>query len=175
MMKDERQKQTARVPGTDGAGPQWSGDERSESTRNGGPAPSAALREGGSLPDPEVSERPQRRHFSAAYKAKIVQAADACTEPGQVGVLLRREGIYSSHLSTWRRLYHAGALACLRDDKRGRKPSRHPLEEENERLRKQLARTERRLQQAETIIDIQKKVAQMLGIPLRNVEDEENA
>ncbi|MBE7557723.1 transposase [bacterium] len=119
---------------------------------------SAALREGGSLPDPEVSERPQRRHFSAVYKAKIVQAADACTEPGQVGVLLRREGIYSSHLSSWRRLYHAGALACLRDDKRGRKPSRHPLEEENERLRKQLARTERRLQQAENIIDIQKKL-----------------
>ena len=174
-MKDGRQKPAARVPGTDGAGPEWSGDERSESTRNGGPAPSAALREGGSIPDPEVSEKPARRRFSAAYKAKIVQAAEACTEPGQIGALLRREGLYSSQLSKWRRQYHAGALSGLRDDKRGRKPTRHPLEEENERLRKQLARTEKRLQQAETIIDIQKKVAQMLGIPLKNVEDEENA
>jgi transposase len=174
-MNRESQMAMARVPGTDGAGPQWSVDERSESTRNGGPAPSAALREGGSIPDPEVSEKPRRRRFSAAYKARIVQAADACTEPGRIGALLRREGIYSSQLSTWRRLYHAGALSSLRDDKRGRKPSRHPLEEENERLRKQLARTEKRLQQAETIIDIQKKVAQMLGIPLKHVEEEENA
>jgi transposase len=174
-MKGEQQKHAVRVPGTDGAGPQWSVDERSESTRNGGAAPSAALREGGSIPDPEVAEKRKRRRFSAAYKAKIVQAADACIESGEIGALLRREGLYSSQLSSWRRLYHAGALSGLRDDKRGRKPSRHPLEEENERLRKQLERTEKRLQQAETIIDIQKKVAQMLGIPLKNVEDEENA
>jgi len=122
-----------------------------------------------------VSEKTARRRFSAAYKARIVQAVDACTEPGQIGALLRREGLYSSQLSKWRRQYHAGALSGLWDDKRGLKPTRHPREEELERLRKQLARTEKRLQQAETIIDIQKKVAQMLGIPLKNVEGEENA
>jgi transposase-like protein len=127
------------------------------------------------VPNPEVSDRPKRRRFSAAYKAQIVEEADRCSEPGSVAALLRREGLFSSHLTHWRQEYRAGALQRLQDDKRGRKRTQHPLEAENESLRKQLARTERRLQQAETIIEIQKKVAQMLGIPLKSEKDEENA
>ena len=87
--------------------------------------------------------------------------------------MLRREGLYSSQLSAWRKLYRAGALQALRDDKRGRKATKHPLEDENARLRKQNERLAGRLEQAETIIEIQKKVATMLGIPLNSVENEE--
>lgn len=125
------------------------------------------------VPDPEVSARPVRRHFSAAYKARIVEQAERCTEAGQVAALLRHEGLYSSHLSNWRKLYRTGALQALRDDKRGRKRKRHPLEDDNERLRKQNARLAHRLEQAETIIEIQKKVSSMLGIPLNSIENEE--
>lgn len=125
------------------------------------------------IPDPEVEARPKRRRFSAAYKARIVEEAEGCTEPGAVGALLRREGLYSSQLSKWRTQYRAGALDALRDDKRGRKPTKHPLEDEVVRLRKENARLSGRLEQAEAIIEIQKKVAAMLGNPLPSVEHEE--
>lgn len=122
------------------------------------------------VPEPEVLARPKRRRFTAAYKARIVEEAEGCKETGEVGALLRREGLYSSHLSKWRQLYRAGALNALVDDKRGRKMTRHPLEDENERLRKHNERLAHRLERAETIIDIQKKVSTMLGIPLNSVE-----
>jgi len=156
------------------AGPQCSEGERSEAERNGGPAKAASRPDGSSFPDPEVPEQPQRRYFSAAYKARVVEEAQRCSAPGEVGALLRREGLYSSHLTKWRKLYQSGALNGLRDDKRGRKGMKHPLEDENERLRKQNVRLARRLEQAETIIEIQKKVSAMLGIPLNSIEDEEN-
>jgi transposase-like protein len=124
------------------------------------------------IPAPEVSAFPKRRRFSAGYKAGVVEEAEGCTEPGAIGALLRREGLYSSQLSKWRELYRTGALLALRDDKRGRKATKHPLEDENERLRKHNERLRQRLEQAETIIEIQKKVATMLGIPLNSVEDE---
>ncbi len=126
-----------------------------------------------SIPDPEVSAHPKRRRFSADYKARIVEEAQACTESGAIGALLRREGLYSSQLSEWRKLYRTGALKALRDDKRGRKPTKHPLEDEVARLRKHNERLANRLERAETIIEIQKKVATMLGIPLNSVENEE--
>lgn len=122
------------------------------------------------IPDPEVEARPKRRRFSAAYKARIVEEAEGCTELGAIGALLRREGLYSSHLSKWRVQYRSGALDALRDDKRGRKPKKHPLEDEVARLRKENARLSVRLEQAEAIIEIQKKVAAMLGNPLPSVE-----
>ncbi len=127
----------------------------------------------GPIPDPEVPAHPTRRRFSAAYKARVVEEADGCTESGAVGALLRREGLYSSQLSAWRKLYHGGALQALRDDKRGRKATKHPLEDENARLRKHNERLCGRLEQAEAIIEIQKKVTAMLGIPLNSVENEE--
>ena len=115
-------------------------------------------------PDPEVIETVRRRRFTAKYKLAVLAEADRC-EAGQLGALLRREGLYSSHLSVWRRQREAGALAGLAARKRGR-PGRVPdvqgqrlaeLEQENARLRQ-------RLLQAETIIDVQKKVSLLLGI-----------
>jgi transposase-like protein len=155
------------------AEPRGSGDGDGKPEVNGKLSEAGAWRRAGSPPDPEVPARPKRRRFSAAYKARIVEEAEGCTGPGEIGALLRREGLYSSQLSKWRRLYRAGALRALRDDKRGRKATKHPLEDENERLRRQNDRLARRLEQAELIIEIQKKVAAMLGIPLDSVEREE--
>jgi transposase-like protein len=123
----------------------------------------------GKIPDPEVGLGAQRRRFSAAYKSRMVEEAAKATD---IGALLRREGLYSSQLSKWRVQYRTGALQGLRDDKRGRKAAKNPLEDEVTRLRKEIARLARRLEQAETIIDIQKKVSSMLGIPLPNVGNE---
>jgi transposase-like protein len=121
-----------------------------------------------------VLEKPSRRRFTAEYKARIVQEADECTEMGQVGALLRREGLYSSQLAQWRKQYRAGGYAALVNSKRGRKRKRSALEVENERLRKQVSQLERRLQQAEAVIDIQKKASEMLGIPLKALESGES-
>lgn len=110
-------------------------------------------------PDPEVPERAQRRQFSAAYKQRILEEADRCTEVGQIGALLRREGLYSSHLSTWRsQCTHAWAA-----QRRGRKPSAQfgsaeriaELERDNERLHQQL-------EQTQAIIEVQKKLSELL-------------
>lgn len=124
------------------------------------------------VPDPEVCALPKRRLFSAAYKLRIVQEAAECTHLGDVNALLRREGLYSSHLSKWRKLHSAGGLSVLEDTTRGRKCVRNPLEEEVQRLRKENARLSSRLEQAETIIEIQKKVSSMLAIPLPSIASE---
>ena len=123
------------------------------------------------VPDPRVLEHPERRRFTVDYKARIVREADACAQHGQIGALLRREGLYSSQLSTWRRAYREGALSALRDDKRGRKRVKHPLEKENESLKKDNARLGRQLSQAEAVIDIQKKLSEILGVPLTGIEN----
>jgi len=155
------------------AGPRGREDVEGKAGGNGKLVEAAASRRQASIPDPEVAARPKRRRFSAAYKARVVEEAEGCTEPGDIGALLRREGLYSSHLAQWRQLYRAGALQALRDDRRGRKPTKHPLEDEVARLHKHNERLARRLEQAEMIIEIQKKVASMLGIPLNSVENEE--
>jgi transposase-like protein len=123
-------------------------------------------------PDPEVPAKAQRRQFSAEYKLRILKEADACKGSGEIGALLRREGLYSSHLVTWRRLRDTGALLGMKARKRGPKGRN-----EDPRLKQQereIARLKRRLQQAETIIDIQKKVAGILGIPLNAPALDEN-
>jgi transposase-like protein len=126
-------------------------------------------------PDPEVPEKATRRRFSAAYKLKILQEVDACTEPGEIGALLRREGLYSSLLSTWRRQRARGALEGLTPKKRGRKAVRNdPLAVEHERLRKENERLKQRLEQAELVIEVQKKVSELLGIPLKRPEPDES-
>ncbi len=117
-------------------------------------------------PDPEVSAKQQRRRFTPAYKARIVEEAVACTGPGQIGALLRREGLYSSALTLWRRQYQSGALQALKDDKRGRKRTRDAKDQELERLRREVEQLNKKLHQAELIIDIQKKVAAILGNPI---------
>jgi transposase-like protein len=122
-------------------------------------------------PDPEVPAKPLRRRFTAAEKLRILKLADACTVPGSLGALLRREGLYSSNLTTWRRQREAGTLSALTPKPRGRKaPARDPLRLENAQLRQENERLTRRLRQAELIIDVQKKVSQILGIPLATSE-----
>jgi transposase-like protein len=119
-------------------------------------------------PDPEVRERAARRRFPAEYKLRIVREADACTSPGDLGALLRREGLYSSHLTTWRRQRDAGALSGLSPKKRGRRAAvTAPLARRVAELERDKAKLEHRLKQAETIIEVQKKISEILGIPLK--------
>ena len=118
-------------------------------------------------PNPEVVARPTRRHFTAADKLRILQLADACTAVGSLGALLRAEGLYASNLATWRRQRTEGTLSALTPQKRGRKiVALQPLRAENETLRQENARLSTRLKQAELIIEVQKKVSQLLGLPL---------
>ena len=127
-------------------------------------------------PDPEVLEKPVRRQFTAAYKLEMVEAADRCSELGQIGALLRREGLYSSQLSTWRNQRQQGQLQALSDNKRGRKATiPHPVQQELEQLRRENQRLRHTLQQAELIIDIQKKASQLMGISLSPINCDEPA
>ena len=126
-------------------------------------------------PDPEVPEKPVRRKFTAEYKLKILAEADRCTEYGQIGALLRREGLYSSHLSEWRRKRMEGTLVSLSPKKRGPKPEKNPLAPEVARLERENERLQRKLKQAETIIDVQKKVSGLLGIDLASPEPGEES
>lgn len=126
---------------------------------------------GARVPDPEVVPKAKRRQFTARYKMRILEEADRCSERGQIGELLRREGLYSSLLCNWRQQRALGQLQGLAPKKRGRKPQDRAaaalaqLRRENERLRVQL-------EQAEIIIDVQKKLSELLG--LATVESNEN-
>ena len=107
------------------------------------------------VPEPEVLPRAKRRQFSAEYKLRILEEVDACIQRGQIGALLRREGLYSSHLSTWRQQRARGQLEGLSPKKRGRKAP-DPAEVELARLRRENERLRGRLEQAELIIDVQR-------------------
>ena len=160
------------------AAPQHREGERSESDRSAGAANSArpASAETSSVPNPEVAATAKRRRFSAEYKLSILAQVESCREQGDIGALLRREGLYSSHLSKWRQQQQRGALAGLSPKKRGRKPTANPLAEQYRRLQTENARLKRQLQQAETIIDVQKKVSTLLGIQLPETPtNEENS
>ena len=111
-----------------------------------------------SPPDPEVPANKARRKFTAKYKLRILKEAEACTEPGQIGTLLRREGLYSSHLTTWRRQREDGLLQAMAPKKRGRrKKEKNPLATELARLENENRRLKEKLRKAETIIEVQKK------------------
>lgn len=124
-------------------------------------------------PDPEVSSEPKpRRRFTAAYKLRILQKADACTEPGQIGALLRREGIYSSNLTNWRKQREKGILDSLAPKKRGRKQmEKNPLSDAVAKLQKENQRLKDKLNKAEMIIEVQKKISEILGLSPLNEGD----
>jgi len=148
--------------------PERRGDERSEAPRSGG-SPTIEPDDVPVLPDSEVPARHARRRFTTAYKLAILRQADACTRHGELGALLRKEGLYSSHLVTWRQQREAG----LTPKTRGRKatavdPQLKKLEQENRRLTT-------RLQKAEALLAFQKKVSELLQIPLKPfVSDEDD-
>ena len=128
----------------------------------------------GAAPNPEVTPTAKRRRFSAAEKQRILSEADRCTEPGQIGALLRREGIYASMVATWRKQRAQAEQAALAPRKRGPMPNAALAEaRELKRLQEQNARLRRELERAHTIIDVQKKLCTVLGLPTESDPDEE--
>ena len=123
------------------------------------------------IPDPEVLAKAQRRQYSAEYKRRILQEYEACTGLGEKGALLRREGLYSSHLTTWRRQRERGELEGLAPQKRG--PKADPQAAELARLQRENERLHKRLEQAELIIEVQKKVSQILGMSSEEIKPED--
>jgi transposase-like protein len=122
-----------------------------------------------------VVARPHRRRFTAEYKRSILDQADAVEDVGAVGALLRREGLYSSHLATWRRQRKQGEFDALTPNKRGPKVVVSPLVKQNREQQAVIARLTKKLKNAELIIEVQKKVAALLGNPIPNIQiDEEN-
>jgi transposase-like protein len=127
-----------------------------------------------SHPDPEVVPIAKRRAFTAEYKLAILAEADAAAaQPGGIGALLRREGLYSSHLVTWRRERQTGMLKGLTPHKRGPKSKRNPQEQEMQKLRRENQRLTEELRKAAIVIDVQKKVGALLGWPLPKADPEE--
>ena len=147
------------------AGPGAEGARRA----TGGPGPVTTSR--AADPDPEVSATVQRRRFTAEYRLRILAQADACKKRGDVGALLRREGLYSSLLTKWRRQRETGALREMRGRRRG--PTPRAVDPRVQQLETENRRLQRKLQRAETIITLQKKVAEILGIPLTPLDDDE--
>lgn len=118
-------------------------------------------------PDPEVPEKRQRRQYTAAYKKQILEEADRCIDSRQICAMLRREGLYSSNLTTWRRQREVGTLTGLKPRKRGPKAQPvDPLKKQLEALQRENSRLNEDLRKAEIIIDVQKKVSELLGTPL---------
>jgi transposase len=141
----------------DGTHPGWG-----EATPKAGADPAS-----GSRPDPEVVAQPKRRTYTAEYKQRILEEAEAVAATrGGLGALLRREGLYSSLLTYWRRERAKGVLEALTPRQRGPKSKRNPMEEEVQKLRRQNARLTEDLRKAHLIIDVQKKVAALLGNPI---------
>lgn len=140
--------------------PRWPSGDRFESVKQSSP------------PDPEVVEKPVRRKFSAAYKLKILAEADQ-SEAGELGALLRREGLYFSNLTCWRRQRREGELAGLSPKKRGRKEQKDPLVKRIAELERENRKLVDRLEKAETIIEVQKKLSGLLGLPLHSPDKED--
>jgi transposase-like protein len=147
----------------DSTSPAPGASEGARRATGGAPGAGGARAELVDVPDPEVAEKKPRRRFTAKYKLRILHEADNCTESGQLGALLRREGLYSSNLTTWRRQREKGIFSGLTPKKRGRKNKpKNPLADQVARLEKENRKLRLKLKQAETIIDVQKKVSQML-------------
>ena len=132
------------------------------------PAPAAA--------SPELSDRPRRRTYTVQDKLRILAETDRAADSGGIGAILRREGVYSSTLTDWRRQRDAGAFSALSPVRRGPKMAEpNPLEADLAGVRRENARLRRRLEQAEAIIEVQKKVAALLGIPLSQADSDDGS
>ncbi len=154
------------VPSAERSEAERSETERSAALGTAGADPTAIVR-----PDPEVVAKAKRRRFTARYKQQILTKADAAaSDPGAVGALLRREGLYSSHLVVWRRQREVSIQQGLEPRKRGPKSTRSPLADENQKLQRENERLTEQLRKAEIIIDVQKKVAALLGAPIPLVD-----
>jgi transposase len=127
-----------------------------------------------SPPDPEVPAKRRRRNLTAAYKLKILQKIDECDEPGQVGALLRREGLYSSNITRWRKQRDQGILTAMSPKKRGRKKVKNPMTNEVAKLQKENEKLRKKLWQAERIIEVQKKISEILSIEQNLDQNEED-
>jgi transposase len=150
---------------TVGGGLERNEASRSEATNSESPPPTVTMKR----PSQEVEQKPVRRKYTAEYKLKILKEADRCKDPGQIGALLRREGLYSSNLTAWRKQRDRGALDGLKGKKRGpKKEAPNPLAGEVQRLSKENKRMEKRLKKAEAIIEFQKKIAEILEIPMKS-------
>ena len=123
--------------------------------------------------DPEVVAKTERQRFTVEDKLRVLKAADACTKQGELGALLRREGIYRSTLKDWRRRYARGGVEALKPKKPGMKPKTNRLEAENELLRRELGQAQQRLARAEIIIEVQKKVSKILEDQAQTKEGKE--
>ena len=145
--------------------------ERSESDRSA--TGSKAGPELTTHPDPEVAAQAKRRSFTADYKQRILSETDRAKGSGRVGALLRREGLYSSLLATWRRERASGVRLALAPQKRGPKSKRDPIQEEIQKLQKDNARLTEQLRKAEIVIDVQKKVGALLGWPTPTTDPDE--
>ena len=146
--------------------PALGGEERSDE------APRAETTQARRAPDPEVVAKPTRRQFTAEYRLRILEEADRCTRPGEVGRLLRREGLYTSHLSAWRKARRNGSLQGLTPKKRGAKPAEsNPLSPKVRQLEAKVARLEKELATAHTILEVQGKVAGVRGFSLDDGKD----
>ncbi len=116
---------------------------------------------GAGVPDPELAERAQRRRFTAEYKLEVLREADACDAPGQIGALLRREGLYTSHLTYWRKQRDQGALAALGRPRGRPKGDGHGAQLSE--LRRRAERAEAQLEKARRVIEVQGNVCALLG------------
>ena len=145
-------------------------DERSEIDRRAGYGKAGAPRPN---PDPEVLAQAKRRTFTADYKHRILLEADLAKGSSGVGALLRREALYSSLLTTWRRERATGMRQALAPQRRGPKSKRDPVLEENQKLHKENQRLTEQLRKAEIVIDVQKKVGALLGWPIHTPDPEE--
>jgi len=142
--------------------PRWGNSERS-----------GEIPQRGALPDPEVVARAKRRTFTAEYKARVVHEAERCTKPGEIGALLRREGLHSSHLAAWRRDVRSHGVQGLAAKRRGPAPKPKPSAREVE-LERRARKLEKELAKAKAIIEFQKKVHELLGIPLKQHDLDED-
>jgi len=126
---------------------------------------------GNVISETEVTPKARRRSFTKEYKLSILERAEGCSSSGEIGKLLRQEGLYSSHLASWRKQRREGTLRAL-GRKRGPKKSKSAEQLENEKLRRENQRLRKKLAHAEKILDVQKKLSEVLGIPLDDEGEE---